>query len=246
MNIYIDESIHDKYGFMLLAYVLCNRDPQSDLDDIVSKYGLDEFHACEKMHDNKAMKRLRNDMKAYVNSNCSWGVLVLPNISRSNLKDDFILLIEGLANNSCEIPISVFVDEGIINNAEANSMKSIEGVNEIEICNSHTVNGIQLADMVAALCGVRLREEISESPKLLIYGEESGFNPPIEAELGYELWASLRYSMHKQPEPLGDDMPEMATFKTDGYGLFVSPKCSSYLKEQAEKLFGSVYLGCIH
>lgn len=102
------------------------------------------------------------------------------------------------------------------------------------------------SDIHALVCGVRLREEISETPKMLTYGDESGFDPPIEAELGYELWASLRYSMLKQAEPKGDEMPDMASFETEGYGLFISPSCSDELSRKAQKLFNEVYLGCIH
>jgi len=140
-------------------------------------------------------------------------------------------------------PLKIYIDEGIISN---NEIRNVSKVDSINICRSHEVNGIQLADLVAALCGVRLREEISEYPKMLTYGNESGFDPPIEAELGYELWASLRYSMLKHPEPKGDEMPDMASFETEGYGLFVSPCCSDELSRKARKLFGEVYLGCIH
>jgi len=138
------------------------------------------------------------------------------------------------------------MDEGIVKENQRQSIREATGIEQLELCKSHEMNGIQLADLVAALCGVRLREEISQKPKMLQYGDESGFDPPIQAELGYELWASLRYSMHRESTPLGEDIPEMAEFPTIGYGLFISDKCSQRLRDAAEKLFGRVYLGCLH
>ena len=245
MNIYIDESIHDQHGFMLLAYVACKRDPQDVLKNIIKNSGIEEFHACKKMQNNKAMQKLRSSIRSYVNSNCRWGVMVLPNTFRHKLKDDFIKLVSGISNFYND-PVRIFIDEGIISNSEAAEIRSISKLDSINICNSNKVYGIQLADLVAALCGVRLKEEICETPKMLTYGYEAGFDPPIEAELGYELWASLRYSMLRHTEPKGDEMPEMATFRTEGFGLFVSPHCSNVLSLKARKLFGEVYLGCIH
>jgi hypothetical protein len=246
MHLYLDESIHNDYGFMLLAYVLCEKNPHKDLTDILRKYGLSEFHACARMKNNALMQSLRNELTSFVNSNCSWGVLILPNNSRSNVHHDIRLMLEGVVRYVCKSPLDIFIDEGIINKTEAQSMFSIEGVNSVEICASQMLIGIQLADLVAALNGVRLREEISNKPKMLIYGEDYGYNPPIEAALSFELWATLRYSMLRQSTPMGNDMPEMAMFPTRGYGLFISPRCNTELAERAEKVFGVVYLGCIH
>ena len=246
MNIYIDESIHDQHGFMLLAYVTCRRDPYDVLNNMLKKYGIEEFHACKKMQNNHTMQKLRSSIRSYVNSYCGWGVMVLSNIARSNIKDDFSNLVAGLSKFILDEPLRIYIDEGIISINEVDEIRNISKVDSINTCRSHEVNGIQLADLVAALSGVRLREEISENPKMLTYGNESGFDPPIEAELGYELWASLRYSMLRNPETKRDEMPEMASFETEGYGLFVSPRCSDELSRKARKLFGEVYLGCIH
>lgn len=246
MKIYIDESIHDQHGFMLLAYVTCRRDPYDALNNILKKYGIEEFHACKKMQNNHTMQKLRSSIRSYVNSYCGWGVMVLSNTARLNIKDDFSYLVTGLSKSILDDPMRIYIDESIISNNEIDEIRNVSKVDSINICRSHEVNGIQLADLAAALCRVRLREEISEFPKMLTYGNESGFDPPIEAELGYELWASLRYSMLKHPKPKGEEMPNMASFETEGYGLFVSPRCSDELSRKGRKLFGEVYLGCIH
>jgi len=246
MNIYIDESIHDKYGFMLLGYVTCQHDPQHDLAVILKKYDLDEFHAGKKMKNDHAMQQLRSDIRSYLNSYCEWGVLVLPSNMRTQIKEDLINLVECLSKVISKFPLNIFIDEGIISDNDAKEIVNLKRIKNLEVCSSHEVNGIQLADLVAALCGVRLREEISGEPKMLTYGDDYGFNPPIEAELGYELWASLRYSMLRNSKSKGDDVPELLSFDTAGYGFFTSQACSTKLKEKAKNIFGELYLGCIH
>jgi hypothetical protein len=217
------------------------------LADILAKYEKDEFHALENMDGNKRAQELRGEMKRYVNWNCRWGVFVMPSEVRWKLADELSDFIKDLARTCGQSDlVRFFLDEGIIRPDELEIVISKTGIKEIALCKSHKVNGIQLADLVASLSGVRLREEVSQSPKMLTYGDEAGFNPPIEAGLGYELWADLRYSMRRSSEPLGQGMIEMAEFSTSGYGLFISEKCSPELRVSAEKIFGRVYLGCIH
>jgi hypothetical protein len=246
MNIYIDESIHDKYGFILIAYVLCGKDPKHELQKILSHHGLPEFHASEKMRNNKAMQEVRRDFLSYINQNCKWGVMVLSSSNRFSILPDFLSLLSQIQKNGLVESSDLYFDEGIITIQDLPEIERIEFVHSAKICNSVIIHGIQLADLVAALCGVRLREEISQNPKFLQYGAESGYDPPIEAEVGYELWASLRYSMLHGPAAFGEDMPSMAMYPTYGYGFFLSTDCSDNLREKADKTFGAIYLGCIH
>ena len=103
INVY-DESIHDKYGFMIIAFVLCWDDPQSALEKILAEYKTDEFHACDKMKDNDSMQRLRSSIKSYINWNGSWGVMIFSNNNRHNLADELMKMIyEGCVPRSVEI-----------------------------------------------------------------------------------------------------------------------------------------------
>jgi len=70
MNIYIDESIHENYGFMLLAYVLCQNDPQDELSKLLAEKDVSEFHSCQKMERNLVMQALRQEFVGYINSKC--------------------------------------------------------------------------------------------------------------------------------------------------------------------------------
>ncbi len=246
MNIYIDESIHSKHGFMLLSFVFCKHDPQDDLQLILSSYGLDEFHASAKMKDNTMMRGVRSEFVRYVNMRAKWGVFILPSSLRHEIFDEFSSFMSHLESMNLDEELHVYVDCGIINCTEAEMVSRKNHCTKVCVSDSLKVKGIQLADLVAALCGVRLREKISGNPKILIYGDEAGFNPPIEAPLGYELWADLRYSMYRADNPLGEDLPELATFDTANYGFLLSQKVSGTLAKKSKETFGEVYLGCIH
>ena len=88
-----------------------------------------------------------------------------------------------------------------------------------------------------------MRAEIAGIDKHLKYGTNCGFDSDIAAPLSHELWASLRYSMLKSLDSKGKDYPEIAEFDTKNIGYFISKKRCVELKEKADKLFSSVYLG---
>ena len=81
-------------------------------------------------------------------------------------------------------------------------------------------------------------------------GENSGYDPDLEIELGFELWASLRYQFFKAPQPnpgpIPDDPIEDLIFDVENYGLHISEGCSQTIKDAALGRFGDCYLGCIH
>lgn len=244
MHIFFDESIHEHVGFMLVAFVVCKNNPQEELLNILNQYDLDEYHSCTKMSNCKDMQTLRNDFKSYINSKCRWGVMVFPNTSRTNLINDFKTNVMSLQN---KINISsLSFDEGLINKTEVENLKNELNIPDITVNSSHLILGIQLSDLVAALCGVRLRSELTGKHKMLTFGSESGFDPPIEAPLSYELWAALRYSMLRHDTIEGEDLTDTMEFNTQEIGYFISNECSPELVEKADRLFSSVYLGCIH
>jgi hypothetical protein len=192
------------------------------------------------------MQELRQELVSYISSKCRWGVLILPSDSRFTLLPDLLELIRVMQKNGFKGPAELYIDEGILDGRGLAEVKKLEVVKDAHISCSQAVHGIQLADLVAGLCGVRLREQISGTPKMLMYGEDCGYYPPIEAELGLGLWAALRYSMLHAPDALGEEMPSDAMFPTHGYGFLTSLKCSEELQEKADRVFGAVYLGCIH
>ena len=59
MHIFIDESVHDELGFMLLGFVVCRFDPQQRLETILRELGLPEYHSLDRMERNKQAQALR-------------------------------------------------------------------------------------------------------------------------------------------------------------------------------------------
>ncbi|QHB31963.1 hypothetical protein F0T03_07200 [Yersinia canariae] len=244
MNIYIDESVHEEFGFMILAYVVCNQDPQSDIYKILSEHSVDEHHSCARMDKSESLRNLRSNLISYLNSNCRWGAFIMPSEYRHRSYADVSFLLSLLIKNFPDGKGNIFFDEGIINSTEAVSLCSDEV--KVITCSSHEVCGIQLADLVASFSGIRFREIITGKAKILTYGYDCGYEPPIEAPLGFELFATLRQSMLRENEPLGDEMPEFVTFKTINKGLILSKNLTTEFSQLALKTFGEVYLGCIH
>ena len=78
LKVYIDESVHEEFGFMILAYVICNHDPQPDIYKILSGYSVGEHHSCARMDKSESLRNLRSDFISYLNSNCRWGVFIMP------------------------------------------------------------------------------------------------------------------------------------------------------------------------
>ena len=86
--------------------------------------------------------------------------------------------------------------------------------------------------------------------KMVRAGENSGYDPDLEIEIGFELWATMRSQIIGAPEPIepvGDGRFELyPVFTVNGYGLYIAPSCPEPLRASALGRFGTNYLGCIH
>lgn len=232
---------------MMLSFVSCDNDPQEDVKRILVNSGISEFHSVIKMKNNKVYQEARGGLLRYINRNCKWGIFLTIEENRHFLKNDFCTLISRLREIFINNEINIFVDEGIVSNETIDYVRNRYDNLSVKICRSSTVTGIQLADLVAALCGVRLKAEILGKDKILRYGSEAGFSPSVLAPLGYELWAGLRYSMLHSGKILGSyNDTGMSSFETHGYGFISSCDCPKELIESGKNVFGSIYLGCIH
>ncbi|MNL47559.1 hypothetical protein D3C87_1703530 [compost metagenome] len=78
-------------------------------------------------------------------------------------------------------------------------------------------------------------------------GPYSGYDPDSEMELGFEMFATIRYVFfNKGTTVVSDDIIKMSTVQVEPYGLFISELCHKELKDLVRDHFGEVYLGCIH
>ncbi len=96
-----------------------------------------------------------------------------------------------------------------------------------------------------------LLEELGVVRKIVKAGEDSGYDPNQEIELGFELWASLRYALIGNNEHIpglspDPEDPANLFFRVDGYGMYLPDSCHTQLAAAARARFGVNYLGCIH
>jgi hypothetical protein len=145
----------------------------------------------------------------------------------------------------------LYVDQNINMPRERQSNLITSGVSVFLNQDSRIAAGLQVADHAAHALGGILLEEMNIVRKIVSYDGGSGYDPDQEIELGFELWASLRYALLGKSEyipgisPASDDSIN-PYLRVDGYGLFVSPSCSEKLAENVRNRFGINYLGCIH
>jgi hypothetical protein len=188
--------------------------------------------------------------------NARIAVVVLPSKDRALLGSQAVKALTRLidANGLALDRHAAFFDEGIkIPQTEIETLsKKANGACQIYANqNSKLTSGVQVADLVAHYAGTMLVEHMGLIPRLVKAGANSGYDPDLEIELGFEIWARLRHAFFKQSKTLNDDIDdvdiaEMATLNVRGFGLFVSDLCGSELSQAADQRFGTCHMGCIH
>lgn len=255
---YFDESIQKKGEFIIGAFVYSNADITpavfSELAAAGLKPGIDEFKSGAQISARPELAKARQSLRSLLR-HVGTGVVITPVADRQRLgKEALIGLAKILtANSLVNIPHQVFIDEGIIIDGP-----SLEGFRngagswcEVHINqDSRAIGGIQLADLAAHSMGIMLLEHQGIVRKMVKAGENSGYDPDLDIELGFELWASLRYSFFKAPQPKpnavsGDPVGD-SVFDVENYGLHVADTCDISLRKSAIERFGECYLGCIH
>lgn len=113
------------------------------------------------------------------------------------------------------------------------------------------IAGIQLADLAAHSCGIILLESLGLVTKTIKAGDDSGYDPELKINLGFELWAGLRYSFLAEPPPpiddwdTAEDQPQpIANVKP--YGLHLVDGVADEVRSAALDTFGTMYYGCTH
>jgi hypothetical protein len=199
---YFDETIQEKAGFIIGAYVYSPYDLTPSIHSAIESVGLrpkhDEFKSGARMIAHPEQIQLRNLLSSMIRD-VKTGIIVHPAMQRETLGSEALKGLSKiiLANNLEQKKHTAFFDSGInIEDYDKNVFKD-----SIGICcdlhpeqNSKLIGGIQLADLVAHSLGMMLLEQLGLISKKVRVGENSGYDPDLEVELGFELWASLRYS----------------------------------------------------
>ncbi|WP_122073538.1 DUF3800 domain-containing protein [Pseudophaeobacter sp. EL27] len=254
--LYLDDSKHHRYGFSLAAFVICESDPTEEVEEIFRKYGFDptmfEFKSSAKMKNNTDLQMLRRRLKTYIHRNCKISVCVVQGDKRlgpAALK----LLKSSLTHPWLEgKEHQVFFDEGLFpstNGAEALA-KEDDSLGNCEFHfeqDSRSILGIQLADTVAHTCSTMLLETLGHiSKKVVLRTPGDSLYDGLEVELGFEMWAEIRYAFLSQNKPNPKDDFEFATVDVYPWGLLIDDSVSERVASAAMERFGENYVGCIH
>lgn len=257
MNFYFDDSVHDRGGFIVGAYVY-GPDADAEVASALASVGLrpetDEFKSSARMTGNPQRAALRLKL-AEILIGYRIAILVTARDHRQRLGEDAV---RGLAQiiraNGLErdTPMAAMFDEGLFRTADRGTLLASEmGIDrhcDIRLeQDSREVRGIQLADLVAHSAGTMLLETIGAVDKQVKAGPDSGYPEDLDVSLGFELWAGLRYQFFVAgPTARQDPVYRGALMDVGHNGLVITPSCPPALKAAATECFGQVYLGCIH
>lgn len=256
-HIYFDESKYQKANFVIGAFVFCKEDPAEFVSQTLLEYGFDqpddEYKSGFFFERNHGMVKVRQKLKDYFNRNVLFGALVLPHTELRHLGSEALkALKQFLTENEMGIGNKVYFDEGIFESCHK-AMIEIKALgleqNEFHLeQNSKAVKGIQIADLCSHCLTTMLRESMGDLRKTVTIPEYPGYDSK-DVDIGYQIWASIRYSFLADRKKQYIDRASQLinrTYNVEPFGLFISDYCSDELTAIARGRFGTVYLGCIH
>jgi hypothetical protein len=253
-TIYVDDSTRSVAGFVLCAAVVA----PDGIEELVARAliaagitpGEGEYKSGARMHGRENLVELKHTLNGILSSHCSVGIVVAPAQASARVGP---LVVDGIAHiiraNSLEADVtSAFLDQGMFRSLEEARANWSAKPDLCKISlhaeqDSRNVLGIQLADAAAHVCGSMLQDRLVPSGKTVKAGENSGYDPDDDLELGFALWGALRYAFFRGGPVHPDGDPALADATS---GLFIAPQCSADLTAAAIQRFGSVYMGCIH
>lgn len=242
-EIYVDESIHERGGLIVLAAVYSDEPLQERVELALRDCGFDpardEFKSSMRMHGNIAAQKLRDSIQSILRD-CKIAIAVCSSDDRKRLTDHAVrLLAEIDVNTSVDIP--VYFDEGM----HRPTGPTPPGFEFNLKCDSRTVAGIQVADAAAHVVATAILSDLGmfnrTTPAATVYPDDEG-----EIELAWVLWMSLRYALATN-DPVGgyDENGECEPYMRP-FGVLVAPSCSPQVREAVHTRFGGIWLGCIH
>ena len=246
---YFDESIHERGGFIIGAYVYAERDLTQEIYDRIRSVGLaagsDEFKSGAHMATDAKQRQLRTSLLSFFHwgfGDPRIGLVVIPFDRRQDLGAEALIGLDKIvrANKLAGKTHSVYFDEGI-----SKPDTTVPSCDLHFDQDSRVVAGIQLADLVAHTLSEILLEEQGVISKTVKAGPGSGYDPDLDIKIGFELWAHIRWHFFTQDEP---NIDADNGFKLDvaPYALHIADSCVSKLASAANARFSSTYVGCMH
>ena len=256
-HFYFDESIQDKGAFIVGAFAF-GPNAESAVSEAIARVGLkpgvDEFKSSARMSEHPEQVKLREELRV-ISAHYRVGVVVVPSVDRPRLGTFALQALDQFARTNGlqgQPNLEVFLDQGIYASA-AGASETAAALGLENYCrirpeqDSRSVKGLQIADLVAHTSGLILLDSLGLLKKVVKAGPNSGYDENLEMDLGFEMWASLRYQFFNAGPVVGqDEIYSGALVKVGPNGLFVAPSCSAELRAAAENRFDECYLGCIH
>jgi hypothetical protein len=242
-HIYVDESIHTRGEFIVIAAVWAGADIASHINEALIECGFqpgrDEFKSSMRMADNEAARHLRERLRFLIFRHCKTAVAVCSLTEREHIIELTARLIEHLPADVVDQPTTIHFDEGM-----KKVTPSLPWAWKAEMnCNSRAVVGIQLADCAAHTISIMLLSELGIVNKTV--STDSAY-PEAEVSMAWELWTAIRYSLSSGKPIGGYDEDGWCDPDMEPFGLLISEDCSKTVRNAAEKRLGSVWVGCIH
>lgn len=254
--LYMDDSKHDQYAFSLGAFVISDTDLSEPLKAIYTRHGYDierfEYKSSALMYRDIRRRDLRSSLQNFLVRNCQVALCISSNgesLGSASLE---------LLKHTLQHPMlvkgnhQVFFDEGLFR-SRAKAHALVDEAHLGGTCHFHfeqdskSVLGIQLADLAAHCCSTMLLHQLGH------YKKTVSLNMPRDeiyhglcVDLGWELWAKLRYCFLSQNKPEPWDEDNFAFVDVYPWGLHVDETVDPPIRLAAMKQFGEIYLGCIH
>ncbi|AUQ65709.1 DUF3800 domain-containing protein [Phaeobacter inhibens] len=254
--VYLDDSKHHRFGFSLAAFVICDTDPTEHVSSIFQNQGYDpeefEYKSSAKMAGDVKLQALRDALKSFIGMHCRIAVCVVDDDKRLG-PAGLSLLKSALSHPKLQSQShTVFFDEGLFR-----SPKAAADLSDMDPafarCDFHFEQdsrkhlGIQLADIVAHTCSTMLLDALGYvTKKVVLDAPEDSVYDGLEVELGFEMWAGIRYAFLAQNKKNPKDDFDLATVDVYPWGLFIDESVSGEISAAAMERFGENYLGCIH
>ncbi len=254
--IYLDDSKHQRFGFSLAAFVICDSDPTEHITSVFQGFGYDpeafEYKSSSKMGNDESLRALRSALKSFIGRRCKIAVCVVDGDKRLGPAALELLTVTLSHSHLKGHSHEVFFDEGLFQSSKFAS-QLVDGDPRFGLCNFHFEQdsrkhlGIQLADIVAHTCSTMLLETLGHiTKKVVLNMPGDSVYDGLEVELGFEMWAGIRYAFLSNNKPNPKDDFDLAYVDVYPWGLFVDDGVDERIYNSAMERFGENYLGCIH
>jgi hypothetical protein len=247
-QLYADESIHRRYGFIVTAIVAVDPDANDLVFTALTRAGLQpgihEYKSSATMKDQPHLQQLRADIFDITLRHARLALLFSAPHRRTMLGTEIVDTVRHLAARNAlpATQLSLVVDEGIAAPSTGYIQQRLPAANVRFGGRSNAVAGLQIADLVASYAALLLIDWTFGSRRRTVLDGSNGWEPREEVDLSWVLWAQLRDKFFMREGDYDDtDWCDLL-----GYGVFVGQELCRTLEREIIVHYGRTYLGCIH